>query len=207
MVKGAEELLEERGVGGFTVAEVSRRVGVASIAPYAHFADRERLLAAVAVHGLHQLGAAILTLRRRFPDPSQRLAVMARAYVTFAGNQRPLFELLFVSVLDRSRHPEIEAAESPLTDAFLGGVQELEPGADANPEELAKALEATASGHALFLIDGGFGSGALAVRRAAEGAARATLALLAGRQLLAPAQSAPARTVGAVPGRRVGPSG
>ena len=35
------------------LAEASRRVGVSTAAPYRHFADRDELLAAVAVRGLH----------------------------------------------------------------------------------------------------------------------------------------------------------
>ncbi|HEU5421688.1 MAG TPA: hypothetical protein VFV41_28680, partial [Streptosporangiaceae bacterium] len=51
-------------------------------------------------------------------------------------------------------------------------------------EYLATALEATAHGHAVLLLEGEFGDGEQAVATAAERAARATLALVAGRHLL-----------------------
>jgi AcrR family transcriptional regulator len=50
----AIELIGERGVREFSLAEASRRLGVAVSAPYAHFADRDDLLAAVADDGPDQ---------------------------------------------------------------------------------------------------------------------------------------------------------
>ena len=49
LVDTAIELIGEHGVQGFSLAEASRRLGVAASAPYAHFADRADLLATVAV--------------------------------------------------------------------------------------------------------------------------------------------------------------
>src|SRR6266700_1041787 len=96
LIDTAIELIGERGVRGFSLAEASRRLGVAVSAPYAHFTDRDDLLAAI-----------------------------ARAYVRFAATSRPLFEVLYEAGLDKARHPEIEAAERPLSDAFLDCVRAL----------------------------------------------------------------------------------
>lgn len=57
-------------------------------------------------------------------------------------------------------------------------------------EELASALEATASGHVVLFFDGHAQQDGEAVAQAAERAARATLALIESRHLLAPAPSA-----------------
>jgi len=57
-------------------------------------------------------------------------------------------------------------------------------------EELASALEATASGHVVLFFDGHARQDEGAVAQAAERAARATLALIESRHLLAPAPSA-----------------
>ena len=43
LIGTAIEIIAERGVRGFSVAEASRRLGVAVSAPYAHFADRDGL--------------------------------------------------------------------------------------------------------------------------------------------------------------------
>lgn len=182
LIGTAIELIGERGVRGFSMAEASRRLGVAVSAPYAHFADRDELLAAVAVHAYEVFSADLLPEISRFEAPADRLAAIARAYVRFAHANRPLFEVLFVAGLDRSRHPEVKAAERPLYDAFLGCVRDLSGGEPS--EELAEAVEATAHGYAMMLLDGEPGQGEDAVELAAERAARATLALVASRQIL-----------------------
>jgi AcrR family transcriptional regulator len=202
LIDTAIELIGERGVRNFSMAEASRRLGVAASAPYAHFADRDALLAAVKVRAYDQLAAELPGIRGR-PDPAGRLAALARAYVRFAAGSRPLFEVIYQAGLDKARYPEVEIAERPVTDFFLDCVLALgapgegttdPPAAGPEPdgqgpdsaaaEYLATALEATAHGHAVLLLDGEFGDGPQAVSDAAERAARATLALVAGRHLL-----------------------
>src|SRR5215467_10861477 len=118
LVDTAIELIGERGVRNFSLAEASRRLGVAVSAPYAHFADREELLAAVAVHAYEVFDAEVLPVAAQLPDPADRLAALARGYVKFAGGHKPLFEVLFGAGLDKCRYPEVKAAEKPLGDAF-----------------------------------------------------------------------------------------
>ncbi|MGN6379586.1 MAG: TetR/AcrR family transcriptional regulator [Gaiellales bacterium] len=183
LVEAAAELIAERGVRDFSMAEASRRVGVAVSAPYAHFADRDELLAAVVVHAYDVFSREFLPEVSRVADPAPRLAALARAYVQFAGFHRPLFEAAFLAGLDKREHPEIRDAEKPLDAIFTDSIQEL---ADGGPDsaELAGAVEATAHGQAMLLLDGALGEGDDAVEHAAERAARATLALVAGRHLL-----------------------
>jgi AcrR family transcriptional regulator len=191
LIDTAIELIGERGVRGFSLTEASRRLGVASSAPYAHFADRDELLAAVAVHAYELLIADLGPAADQFQAPADRLAAMARAYVRFAAASRPLFEVLYEAGLDKARHPEIEAACRPLTDTFLHCVRALSDGAEAPAEDLAIAVEATAHGHAALLLEGDSGQPSQAVELAAERAARATLALVESRHLLHQAVGAP----------------
>jgi AcrR family transcriptional regulator len=195
LVDTAIEVISERGIRGFSLAEASRRLGVAVSAPYAHFADREELLVAVAVHAHELFYAAIAPEIGRFQAPADRLTAMARGYVRFAAANRPLFEMLYEAGLDKARHPEIEQAEQPLTDAFMTCVRALSapgsrdaapdgPGGAALADDLASALEATALGHVMLFLDCGPGQDREAVERAADRAARATTALIASRHLL-----------------------
>jgi AcrR family transcriptional regulator len=184
LIDTAIELIGERGVRGFSLAEASRRLGVAVSAPYAHFADRDDLLAAVAVRAYEQLLAGIRPDGGESQDPAGRLAAIARGYVRFAATSRPLFEMLYEAGIDKASHPEIEAAERPLTDAFLDCVRALSGDvAGEAVDDLATALEATAYGHAVLLLDGS-GRDSGTVELAAERTARAILALVASRDLL-----------------------
>jgi AcrR family transcriptional regulator len=184
LVETAIEVIGERGVRGFSLAEASRRLGVAVSAPYAHFADRDDLLAAVAVRAYELFYAEVAGGMSQSQPPADRLAAMARGYVRFAAANRPLFEVLYEAGLDKAGHPEIEAAEQPLTDAFMACVRAISDVGEASSEDLASALEATALGHVMLLLDGGSGQGREAVELAAERAARATVALIDSRHLL-----------------------
>ena len=184
LIDTAVELIGERGVRGFSMAEASRRLGVAVSAPYAHFADRDDLLAAVAVRAFELFRATLLPEMDKFADPADRLAGMARGYVRFAAHHRPLFEVLYEAGLDKVRHPEIEAAEQPLNDAFLDTVRALADGDGTRAEDLATAVEATARGYAMLLLDDGPDAEPDVVELAAERTARAILALIEGRRLL-----------------------
>ena len=184
LIDTAVDLIEDGGIRTFSLAEASRRLGVTVSAPYAHFADRDELLAAVAVHALELFRAELQAELESLTDPADRLAAIARAYVRFAGTHRRLFELLFEAGLDKARHPEIEAAEQPIDDAFLGCVRAVSDTEDPASDALATAVEATARGHALLLLDGHFSESRGAAALAANGAERATLALVEGRRLL-----------------------
>src|SRR5580658_1720128 len=85
LVDAAIGLIAERGVRDFSVAEASRRLGVSAAAPYRHFADREDLLAAVAVRALRAFAEMVATESSDADTPELRLAAMARAYVLFAA--------------------------------------------------------------------------------------------------------------------------
>jgi AcrR family transcriptional regulator len=183
LIETAIGLIAERGVRGFSLAEASRRAGVSAAAPYRHFADRDELLAAVAVRSLQMFAAMVAAETGDSSDPRQRLASMTRAYVRFAAEQRPLFDTLYGAGLDMSRYPELQRAWEPV-DAFLGVVEEICEGDSAAAEALAAALEATAHGHAMLLLDSEPGARAAAVAAAANRAAAATLAIISGRAAL-----------------------
>ncbi len=183
LIDAAIDVIGERGVRGFSMAEASRRLGVTTAAPYRHFADRDELLAEVGVRALRIFATMVTAEAAHAQTPEQRLAAMARAYVRFAAEQRSLFDALFISGLDKSRFPELTRAWEPVDEMLLVVDEICEGDADA-AKALADAVEATAHGHAALLRDGDYGEGPEAVLAAADMAASATLALIAGRRAL-----------------------
>lgn len=183
LVDAAIGVISERGVRGFSLAEASRRLGVTTAAPYRHFADRDQLLAAVAARGLSVFAAMLTAAADTTDTPAQRLAAMAGAYVRFAAQQRPLFDTIFNSGLDKSRYPELQRAWEPV-DTLLTVVLEVCDGDAAAADALADAVEASAHGHAMLLIDGEYGEGPDAIDTAAAKAIASARALIAGRQAL-----------------------
>lgn len=153
-------LIAERGVRGFSLAEAGRRVGVSAAAPYRHFADREDLLAAVAVRALTAFGSMVVASAPASPAPSAQLAAIASAYVRFAAEQRALFESVFATEVDKSRHPEVHEAKAPIAAVISECVSLLCPGDPDSASALADALTATAHGYAVLLLDGDYGADA-----------------------------------------------
>jgi AcrR family transcriptional regulator len=183
LVDAAIEVIAERGVRGFSLAEASRRLGVTTAAPYRHFADREALLAAVGVRGVSVFAEMITGTAAAADTPERLLAATAGTYVRFAAQQRPLFDTIFNSGLDKSRHPELLRAWEAV-DAMLGVVVDICDGDQAAAEALGEAVQASAHGYAVLLIDGEYGDSAEAVDATAAKAIAAAQALIAGRQAL-----------------------
>jgi AcrR family transcriptional regulator len=182
LIEAAVQLIDEKGVHDFSLAEASRRLGVAASAPYAHFADRDALLAAVAVHALELFEGELNSRLRRQPDAAGRLVAISGAYVRFAGKHETLFRTLFDGPLDKARHVEIAEAEQRIDRVFRLCVEEVVGVADEQSvESVAAAIEAIAHGYATLLLDGRFGRGRSALERAVDGAARSTAALIDGR--------------------------
>jgi AcrR family transcriptional regulator len=185
LVDGAVELIVERGVSGFSLAELSRRLGVTVAAPYRHFANRDELLAAVAVRALQSFAEALAARSSETDAPEERLAGMAGAYVRFAAEQPALFGAVFGMGLDKKqRYPQLREAYEDVEGTFMACVAELCPDDPRGAEELGDAIEATAHGYAALLTDQAGTLDPSDVMRVAEQAERATRALIRGRAAL-----------------------
>jgi AcrR family transcriptional regulator len=185
LVDAAVELIAEHGARAFSVAELSRRLGVTAAAPYRHFANRDELLAAVAVRALHEFAEALAAEASEGDPPEERLAAMAAGYVRFAAEQPALFGVVFGLGLDKKQHdPGLRQAYENVEAAIEACVGEL---CACDPEvapELVDAIEATAHGYAALLTDQPGSPDPAAVDRTARQAANAALALIHGRAAL-----------------------
>src|SRR5512141_807362 len=85
LIKAGVEILAKEGLGGLSLRKVAKRVGVSYAAPYAHFKDRQSLIAAISTEGFKQLYAALdAAASAHADDPKQQLVDAALAYVQFA---------------------------------------------------------------------------------------------------------------------------
>jgi AcrR family transcriptional regulator len=180
LIDTAIDLIGERGVRGFSLAEASRRLRVTVAAPYRHFADRDDLLAAVAVRAFGVFAAVLAATLEEDATPAEQLAALAGSYVRFAAQHRALFEVLFGAGIVKSRYPDLRGAAEPVMEMFLAPARALCEGTAQPADDLVMAVSATAHGHAAFLLDGAFGTGEDSVDTAVTHAASVTLALVAG---------------------------
>jgi AcrR family transcriptional regulator len=179
LVEATTEIVGERGVGGFTVAEAARRAGVSSGAPFRHFADREALLAAAGV-------AAIADLRRRFeraiagaPDPAAALAEVGAAFVIYAIENPAGFELTHGPRLAYRESPELQGARREMLDLIWPLGLELAPDHESALDLIGTQL-ALANGMAVLAARGATRYDEESAPEIAARARRAVRALVAG---------------------------
>ena len=94
LVNAALDLLAEDGADAVSLRAVARRAGVSAMAPYRHYADKEALLAAVALRGFEGLQRVLRTADDGAPA-GQALVEQAVAYVRYALENPALFRLMF----------------------------------------------------------------------------------------------------------------
>ena len=97
----AVEVIDERGLGAFSLREVARRAGVSHTAPAHHFGDMRGLLTSVAAEGFEALYAATAAAAAGIDDPVERLIAIGEAYVRLARSNHAHCEVMFrVDVID-----------------------------------------------------------------------------------------------------------
>jgi AcrR family transcriptional regulator len=151
--QAALELVITKGVGGFTMAEASRRAGVSVAAPYKHYTDRDALLTALVVRAYTEQREHYRAAMAKATDPREQLAAFAAAYVQFAADQPALFELTFAAGLDKARFPTLaEAGQALFTELSAPALALC--GEHHQARRLVLAIAACAHGHAVFLTEG-----------------------------------------------------
>ena len=108
LIQAGIEILAEQGGGALSLRKVASRAGVSHAAPYAHFTDRQDLIAAISTDGFQQLYERITAVVEDNPnDLANRLVEVAWAYVQFAMENSSLFKLMFSGILEiENKYPE-----------------------------------------------------------------------------------------------------
>jgi AcrR family transcriptional regulator len=111
LIQAGIEILAEEGVSALSVRQAATRAGVSHSAPYAHFHDKQDLIAAISTEGFRRLHARITSAAPENPgDIANRLTETAWAYVQFALENRALFNLMFSGILeDGGDYPDFAA--------------------------------------------------------------------------------------------------
>jgi AcrR family transcriptional regulator len=98
LIRAAQELIAQKGPGGFTFADAARFAGVSPAAPYRHFRDRDELLMNVALRGFEQFEAALThAWDDGRPDVLTAVGRLGAAYLGFARAQPAFYSAMFES--------------------------------------------------------------------------------------------------------------
>lgn len=131
LLDAASALLAEVGVAAISLREVARRAGVSHNAPYRHFADRDAVLAALALEGFEVL------VRRIEALPVADLGRRGECYVAYALEFPGHFALMFGPQLDRAAHPELQQVARQLFAQLEASVRALRPDESVQTASLA----------------------------------------------------------------------
>ena len=108
----ALKIIENAGVEGLSLREVSRRLGVSHQAPYKHFPSRDHILAEIVSRAFDSF-AAHLDARPVTGDAYQDLGSMGLAYFEYARAHPLQYRLMFGTPLpDPDEHPEMMSKAS-----------------------------------------------------------------------------------------------
>ncbi len=125
IVRVARQIAEAEGWPSVTVRRLSDEISYSQPVLYAHFGSREGILAAVAVQGFGELGAALERGRKK-AKRTGAVEGIASAYLEFAGSSPALYEVMFSLSLsvpfdDAATPEELRFAFAQLRALFDGG--------------------------------------------------------------------------------------
>lgn len=184
LLQAAGELLEERGLEGFTLRECARRAGVSHGAPAHHFGDAAGMLTAYAAQGFARMTTLMHDYQAKAgQDGASRLKAAGLAYIDFAATHRAQFQLMFRSDRLNQDDAGFSAAASAAFEALGAAMREAAPQAAADQTQLGDRMLLAWSvvhGFATLLLEGGLARqfGKLTPRQYARVTGERLLALL-----------------------------
>jgi AcrR family transcriptional regulator len=104
LIEAGAEILSKEGVNGLSLRKVARKAGVSHAAPYAHFPDKQTLIAAISTEGYRMLYERLDAAVQRYrEDPHRQLVEAAWAYVSFALSDPAHFKVTFSGVVEKEK--------------------------------------------------------------------------------------------------------
>jgi AcrR family transcriptional regulator len=128
LIRAGAEILASEGAGGLTLRKAAQRAGVSHSAPYAHFEDKQALVAAISTEGLRVLRARIAEAGLADQgDPLRRLAGAAWETVRFALEQPDHYRVTFSNVIEQeSDYPDYVETAHGSFDALVELVRDCQ---------------------------------------------------------------------------------
>lgn len=125
LIKAGVEILAKEGVSGLSLRKVAQYAGVSHSAPYAHFSDKQSLIAAISTEGFTQLYTELeVAISPYSKNPKKQLLEGVKAYVRFAEKNTDTFKIMFSGVLEKEKdYPSFVEISSKTFKLVVGVVQ------------------------------------------------------------------------------------
>ncbi len=159
LIKAGIQILSKEGLGGLSLRRVAKKAGVSHTAPYAHFADKQALIAAISTQGYHllyeQLTSAVET---NHGNPQNMLVEVGWAYVRFALKDPELFKVMFSGVIEQEKdYPDFREISQKNFQLLVGLVKTYQETGLLAPEPadlVAVRLWSLVHGFIMLLLEG-----------------------------------------------------
>jgi AcrR family transcriptional regulator len=116
IVEAARQIAEREGWPAVTIRRLADEIEYSQPVLYTHYANREAIVAAVAVHGFTELTKALRNATQTAPTPTEAATRAAAAYLAFAAENPALYEAMFV--LPTGLRFGADETITPLREAF-----------------------------------------------------------------------------------------
>jgi AcrR family transcriptional regulator len=104
LIEAGADILSKEGVSALSLRKVAQKAGVSHAAPYAHFADKQALIAAISTEGYKKLYKQIAQVAEQYrSDPLRRLFEACWAYVQFALTEPDHFKVTFSGMIEKEQ--------------------------------------------------------------------------------------------------------
>ena len=104
LITAGVEILAKEGVSGLSLRKVAQHAGVSHSAPYAHFPDKQSLIAAISTEGFTQLYTELeAAISPYAKNPKKQLLEGVKAYIRFAEKNTDTFKIMFSGVLEKEK--------------------------------------------------------------------------------------------------------
>ena len=111
LLRAALRMLVDEPAERLSLRRVAETVGVSHQAPYVHFGNKRRFLAAVAGMGLEEAADdASAAIAAAGADPADRLHALADAYITFIRRHPHVHDLAYGPLVAKADHPRLQQA-------------------------------------------------------------------------------------------------
>lgn len=159
LIEAGVEILSQEGVAGLSLRRVASRAGVSHNAPYAHFADKGALIAAISTEGYLRLYHLLqVAIEQWQGDPRRQLVEAACAYVEFARSDPDHFKITLSGVVEKEKdYPAFVQASQQTFALVVGLVQDCQAAGVLRPgpaDLMAVGVWSTVHGLASLLIEG-----------------------------------------------------
>jgi AcrR family transcriptional regulator len=159
LIEAGIEILSKEGAAGLSLRKVAQRAGVSHSAPYAHFPDKQALVAAISTEGFSQLYEQINSAVASYAGyPKRQLIEGTRSYAKFAMEHADIFKIMFSSILEKETdYPEFVEVSQKTFESVVGVVRACQAAGvldEGSSEVMAVAVWGQVHGIVSLILEG-----------------------------------------------------